>query len=97
MNGVEYTKKGEWIRPHGHTKTTAQPMFDGLQGVMFKGFFRIEAHSKNLGWQNQGFQKPGFSGTRIEPSAFYAGGLFLFIHFFCPLGNHRRAHLRGRN
>ena len=60
MSGVEYTKKGEWwIRPHGHIKTVpVQPMFDGLQGVMSKGFFRVEAHSKKLGWQNQGFPVP---------------------------------------
>ena len=52
-------------------KPPVQPMFDGLQVVMSKCFFRIEAHSKNLGWQNQGFQKPGFSSTRSKVGTRY--------------------------
>ena len=49
MSGVEYTKKGCWIRPS-----------DRLHAVMSKRFSRVEAHSKILGWQKQGFQKTGF-------------------------------------
>ena len=45
-------------------KPAIQPMFEGLQGVMSKGFFRVEAHSTKFGVARPGFSKTRVSGTR---------------------------------